>query len=102
MAAGSIVGELALIDGAPRSATVRAVKACSLLRLDRKEFQYLRRNRRPAAIRVLRGLAITLAERQRATNAHIERLFSPAAPDAPEPEVSEPSLLGRLAFWRRS
>ena len=39
--AGSIVGELALIDDEPRSATVVAKTDCRLVPVDRKRFQYM-------------------------------------------------------------
>ena len=36
---GSIVGEMALIDNAPRMATVRAVEQTTLMQIDRKKFK---------------------------------------------------------------
>ncbi|MBZ5514695.1 MAG: cyclic nucleotide-binding domain-containing protein [Acidobacteriia bacterium] len=38
---GSIFGEMALIDDAPRSATVVAKTRCRLVAVDRGEFQYM-------------------------------------------------------------
>jgi CRP-like cAMP-binding protein len=38
---GSIVGELALIDDEPRSATVVAKTDCRLVPVDRRRFQYM-------------------------------------------------------------
>lgn len=100
--AGDVVGELALVDGGARSATVVATRACQLLRLDAGEFDYLRRNYRSAAFTLLRGLAGTLAARQRATNEHIGRLLGGHAPGAAaEPDEEPGGLLARLAFWRR-
>ncbi len=97
---GEIVGELALIDGGERSATVVATRATRLLRIDGAEFDFLRRHHRAAAYTLLRGLARTLAARQRATNDHIGRLLAPSR-GADEPAETAAGLLGRLAFWRR-
>lgn len=36
--AGSVVGEMALIDSAPRSATVRAITLCHLIAIDEEGF----------------------------------------------------------------
>jgi CRP-like cAMP-binding protein len=104
---GAVFGELALIDGAPRSATVVCAEHGALYRLDKTEFDYLRRNLRPAAFKVLRNLSLTLADRLRDTNDHIARALS----GEPEPAVDagaargatadEPSLWSKLAFWRR-
>ena len=38
---GSIVGELALIDDEPRSASVRAKTDCGLVPVDRRRFQFM-------------------------------------------------------------
>lgn len=107
MGPGEVFGELALIDGAPRSATAICTTAGTLHRLDRVEFDFLRRNLRPAAYKVLRVLAVTVSERLRETNDHIARAL---APDAPEPAAggaAEPAggmrgFLSRLAFWGKS
>lgn len=109
MAAGEVFGELALIDGAPRSATAVCVEAGTLHRLDKVEFDFLRRNLRPAAYKILRVLALTVSERLRETNDHIARAL---APDTPEPAgaiagQSTPSggvrgFLARLSFWSKS
>ncbi len=100
--AGDVVGELALVDGGERSATVTATRACELLRLDAGEFDFLRRNYRSAAFTVLRGLAGTLAARQRATNEHIGRLLGGATKaKASNDDDESGGLLAKLAFWRR-
>ncbi|MGP6086297.1 Crp/Fnr family transcriptional regulator [Antarctobacter jejuensis] len=38
LGAGTIFGEIALVDGGPRSATVSAVEACTLLRISKADF----------------------------------------------------------------
>lgn len=71
---GEVLGEMAVLDPAPRSATVRSQTASTLLRMDRSEFDYLRTNFRPAAYKVIRSICHTLCERLRTTNAEIARL----------------------------
>jgi CRP-like cAMP-binding protein len=41
LSAGGIVGEMALIDHAPRSATVTASTECTLVQIDEKRFLFL-------------------------------------------------------------
>lgn len=119
---GDVLGELALLDGAPRSATARAVGPVSLFRVDQREFDFLRRNLRPAAYKVIRTISLTICERLRETNSRLRTMMStPPGPippplDTPEPharprpvavksarrtpEVEERAgLLGRLNFW---
>ena len=69
---GGLFGEMALIDGGPRSASAVAVKATELVALDQATFARLLREVPDFAIDVLR----LMASRLRATNARA------AAPDA--------------------
>ncbi|MCK6573799.1 cyclic nucleotide-binding domain-containing protein [Myxococcota bacterium] len=110
MGPGEVFGELALIDGASRSATAVCVESGTLHRLDKTEFDFLRRNLRPAAYKVLRVLAVTVSERVRETNDHIARALAPDAPVAGAPAAAAaPGDAGgvrgfftRLAFWSKS
>ena len=100
---GAILGEIALLDGLPRTANARAVEQTSLFRIDKREFDFLRRNMRPAAFKVIRGISVTVCERLRETNAMIREVIeeerqSESGGDADAPPIS--GLLGRLAFWR--
>jgi CRP/FNR family transcriptional regulator, cyclic AMP receptor protein len=62
---GAYVGEMALIDDAPRSASVVAAEECTLLRLDRAAFEDLTEDY-PAMLRELcRLLAANLREANR-------------------------------------
>jgi CRP-like cAMP-binding protein len=72
--AGEVFGELALIDGSPRSAGARALVPCELLCLDKREFDALRAALRPAAFHVLRVLSAALCTRIRETNDQIEAM----------------------------
>ncbi len=67
---GDCFGEMAVFDALPRSATVRAVEACKLVRFPKAPFlEFLR-----ATPEVLFGLVHVLVERLRKANRHIEGL----------------------------
>jgi CRP-like cAMP-binding protein len=108
MGPGEVFGELALIDGAPRSAAAVCLEPGTLYRLDKTEFDFLRRNLRPAAYKVLRVLAVTVSERVRETNDHIARALVPDAPAAGAPAAAPGDAGGvrgfftRFAFWSKS
>ena len=89
--ASEVIGELALIDGASRSAGCRTLEDCTLLRLDKAEFDYLRRNLRPAAYSIIRAIAATIAGRIRTTNDQVAEILGPAgkAAAAPAPAAEE-------------
>lgn len=72
---GGIFGELSLLDGGSRSATVRALSECSLLALNRESFHAFLRERPDAAIDILQ----VLGARQRASTATIRGLRNPNA-----------------------
>jgi CRP/FNR family cyclic AMP-dependent transcriptional regulator len=65
LSGGSIFGEMALIDGSPRSATARAKTACELAPISEKSFLFLVHETPFFAIAVMR----TLAERLRRSRA---------------------------------
>ena len=54
---GGVVGELALIDRAPRSATAIAATPCLLAPIDEKQFQYMVQQTPFFALQVMRVLA---------------------------------------------
>ena len=64
---GSIVGELALIDDTPRSATVIARTDCQLVPVDRRRFQYMVSETPNFGLAVMK----VLADRLRKTSARI-------------------------------
>ena len=72
---GEVFGELALIDGSPRSASARALTECEILCLDKVEFDFLRSQYRPLAFNLLRYFANDLCLRIRDTNDQIEELL---------------------------
>ncbi len=70
---GGVFGELGLIDGGPRSATVRALTDCSLLALPREPFHAFLRQHPDVAIDMLQ----VLGARLRASTATIRGLPNP-------------------------
>jgi CRP/FNR family cyclic AMP-dependent transcriptional regulator len=70
---GSFFGELALLDGGPRSATVRALTPMLVLVLGRSEFDELVDRAIPS---VARRMLLTLAERVRSEQLRSERLHA--------------------------
>jgi CRP-like cAMP-binding protein len=64
---GSIVGELALIDDEPRSATVVAKTDCRLVAVDRRRFEYMVQETPFFGLAVMK----VLADRLRKTNARL-------------------------------
>ena len=57
---GGIFGELALIDGAPRSATAEAITDCTLATISEERFNDLALQTPGFALRVMRVLAMRL------------------------------------------
>jgi CRP-like cAMP-binding protein len=68
--AGGILGEMAMVDDSPRSATVRAVTACELIPVDKRRFLTMLQQTPFFAIRVMR----VLARRLRAMNERITQI----------------------------
>jgi CRP/FNR family cyclic AMP-dependent transcriptional regulator len=58
-----VIGELALLDGKPRSATVQALSDCQLLALDREPFMAHLRQNPETAIHLLNYLSANLRQR---------------------------------------
>jgi CRP/FNR family cyclic AMP-dependent transcriptional regulator len=64
---GGIIGEMALVDGSPRSASVTALKPSEVIAVDQKRFLYMVQQTPFFAIRVMR----VITQRLRAMNARI-------------------------------
>ncbi len=75
LAAGSVVGQIVLVDGGPRSASVRAVGHCALLELDRPTFERLVDAHVPLAMRFQEQLAVTGIRQLRFANEWLARLL---------------------------
>ena len=111
LSTNAVIGEITLIDGQKRTAHARAVDSVSLYRLDKSEFDFLRRNLRPVAFKIMREISVTVCDRLRETNDLINHTLSseieqPKERDLTPPdeasESTKPGLLSRLAFWRNS
>jgi len=76
--AGEPIGELALLSGAPRSATVRALEPTTAWELDATAFEVLRRDGRPVAIELMRRIGETALQRLRRQYARIAEALDDA------------------------
>jgi len=70
---GSVIGEISLFDGLPRTASVWAVKPTELLRLDRQALDEFAREEPAHALELLFGLGRVLALRLRRGEARLNR-----------------------------
>ncbi len=70
---GGFFGEISLLDGGPRTATVRAVSECELLSLTRDAFHVFLRRRPDVAIEVL----TVMGQRQRMSTEALRNLKNP-------------------------
>jgi CRP/FNR family cyclic AMP-dependent transcriptional regulator len=71
LAAGEIFGEIALLDGRPRSADVAAVTDCELMVINRRDFVPLMHDHPEVAFKFID----ILCERLRRTNEQVERVM---------------------------
>jgi CRP-like cAMP-binding protein len=75
LTAGAIVGEMAMIDKAPRSATAIATTSCKLVPLDEKRFEFMVAQTPFFAVHVMR----VMVDRLRRTT---ERAIGPQSAEA--------------------
>lgn len=79
LGASTVVGELALIDGGPRSATVEAIGDCDIYQLSREHFEQLRHAMSPAAYKVILNITRTVEARRRTAEQRIAEVFDDPA-----------------------
>jgi len=72
---GSVLGEMAFLLRVPRSMTVVAATPCKLIEIDRDEFNQLMEANLTAPYKLIRNVAIVLAERLHALDTSHERLL---------------------------
>lgn len=96
LGAGSVVGEMSLIAGGPRSASVEVIGESSIFKLGRESFDKLRADKRPAAYKIILRLARLLGERRRQTDARVEEVFEDPAQYLDNFESQVHEMLGRL------
>ena len=70
---GDVLGEVALVDGLPRSASAHATANAAGLRLDTAAFGRLRAQQRPVARRLLWQIGLTTCARLRSMTDRLER-----------------------------
>ncbi len=80
---GTIIGEMAIVDDAPRTATVRALKDCKLLKISREDFSQRLESTDP----VIQMISQVILTRYRDTLARAEILGE--SPNFPPPEMLE-------------
>ena len=97
--AGSLVGEMAVLEAAPRSASVRAAGPCELLSMPGRAFAELVASGHPAAFAILRQLQHSLSDRLRELDDRVDVVMEggragagPRASDAAQPAAPEPTL----------
>lgn len=71
----SCFGEIAVLDGLPRSATIRATKETVVLRVPLEKFSDLIEQNHLVAYKLIRQMALMLASRQRATTETLSKLL---------------------------
>lgn len=93
---GTVVGEMSLIEGGPRSATVEAVSPCEIFRLSRETFDAMRQQDAPAAYKIILSLAATVDQRRRETDARVRQVFEDPDSHIDEFESQLHEMLGRM------
>lgn len=68
-------GEISILDGSPRSATVHVTEDSEMIRIAREDFDELLDNEHLAAYKLLHAMAVLLAERQRTTTLRLSELL---------------------------
>jgi CRP-like cAMP-binding protein len=75
MGPGETIGEIALFEGGPRSATAYAAESATLLWLSRTDFSALISQRSPSALVLRRCIAVVATERLRRQLGHLKTLI---------------------------
>jgi CRP/FNR family transcriptional regulator, cyclic AMP receptor protein len=69
---GEFLGELALLDNSPRSASARAIRPTKAFALFREDLNRLARSEPEIACEIFKSLACIIGERLKATNRHVD------------------------------
>jgi CRP-like cAMP-binding protein len=96
LGAGTVVGEMAILEGTPRSATVEALSDVRVFELARADFEALRAERSRAAYKLILNLAQTMGERRRQTDARVEEVFRDPAQHIEAFENQVHDMLARI------
>jgi len=87
--AGACFGEIAILDGQPRSATIKAIEDSIALRISREAFEALLDQDHSVAFKLLRHLAVMLAQRARSTTERLSELVLEAEAGQVQREVTQ-------------
>ena len=93
---GAVVGEMALLEGGKRSATVEAISECVVFELSHEAFKALRARKRHAAYKMILNLAATLGDRRRHADARVWEVFDNPAQHIDDFESQLHELLVRM------
>ena len=93
---GTVVGEMSIIGGGSRSASVGALSDVTLFRLSRESFESLRAQNRPAAYKIIVRLTRTLGDRRRTTDARVQEVFEDPAEHLDDFEQQVHEMLGQI------
>lgn len=93
---GAVVGEMALLEGGPRSATVEVLSSCVAFMLSQTAFHALREQKRHAAYKLILNLAMTLGDRRRQADARVWEVFENPAQHIDVFESQLHELMARL------
>jgi CRP/FNR family cyclic AMP-dependent transcriptional regulator len=70
----SFFGEMSLVTGSPRSATIKALSECELFEMSKKDFELLAEKRPDIGYRIMKEIASTLSHRIEGLNENILKL----------------------------
>lgn len=93
---GAVVGEMALLEGGSRSATVEALSDCTVFELSHDAFNALRSRKRHAAFKLILNLARTLGARRRQADARVFEVFDNPAQHIDSFESQLHDMLARM------
>jgi CRP-like cAMP-binding protein len=71
----SCFGEIAILDGLPRSATVRATKEALVLRIPQEKFKELMDEENPVACKLIKHMALVLVSELRSNTETLSELL---------------------------
>lgn len=91
-------GEMSVLDGRVRSATVRASDGCVVFRFPRYDFEQLLRDGNVGAYKIVREMAKILSQRQRQTTARLSALLQDRELAARDVEDAVGPLLDDLSL----
>jgi CRP-like cAMP-binding protein len=77
LAQGQSIGEMAVIENAPRSANVVALSTARLVTLSRQDFDALLQSHPPIGIKILKGIARILSRNLRRTSGQLAERMLP-------------------------